>query len=90
MSRDYMIAFRKKNVMTLRHMAKVCQCSETLLSMLEESESNVTHPSIAKRISRAYCMSDEQYLDLIPRNYRPNDLNYDPEMFVEKDSRRKV
>lgn len=84
MSRDHMIEFRKKNAITLRQMAKVCQCSQTLLSILEESELDVTHPNIAKRITRAYCMSDEQYLDLIPRNYRPNDPNYDPEMYVER------
>lgn len=65
--------------LTLRAAAKKLQISESLLDMIENGR--VTHPNIAKRIQKLYKLTDEEYYQLIPENYRPGD-KYEPTKYV--------
>ena len=68
--------------MTLKDAADKAKCSEILLENIEYDDTYVTHPNIAKRIAKLYELTREQYLGMIPENYRPGP-NYDPDRYVE-------
>lgn len=80
MPRDYMIRFREENRIPIDKMAKKLHISPLLLSMLEDDESCVTHPLIAKRVARAYKLTKEQRTMMLPENYRPGP-DYDPNRY---------
>lgn len=84
MTRQYMIDWRRKRRVTLKVMAKAAQCSEILLENIEHDDQYVTHPNIAERIAVRYELTREQYLGMIPENYRPGP-NYDPDRYVEEE-----
>lgn len=65
--------------LTLRAAAEKIDISEALLSLVENG--HVTHPNIAKRIKRYYKLTNEEYYQLIPENYRPGD-KYEPTKYV--------
>ena len=81
MERIYMIEYRRKHKLSLKHMAEKCQISATLLSMLEECEHEVTHPKIAERIGKYYHLTLEQTEGLMPEHYRKSSPNYDPDLY---------
>ena len=80
MPRDYMITHRESLGWSVEKMAKKLEISPFLLSMLEDDESSVTHPLIAKRVARAYKLTKEQRTMMLPENYRPGP-NYDPNRY---------
>lgn len=80
MPRDYMIRFREENRIPIDKMAKKLHIGLLLLSMLEDDETCVTHPEIVKRIAKAYKLTKEQKIAMLPENYRP-DPNYDPDKY---------
>lgn len=81
MERQYMIDFRKEHNLTRREMAVKCRISTTLLSMLEDSEYEVTHPNIAERIGVQYMLTPAQTESLMPEHYRKSSPNYDPDLY---------
>ena len=81
MERLYMIEYRRKHKMSLRHMAEKCQISATLLSMLEKCDQEVTHPNIAERIGKQYHLSKKRTESLMPEHYRKSSPNYDPDLY---------
>ena len=81
MKRQYMINFRNKRKLTLLGMAKKCETSAAILSMLEECDQEVTHPKIAERIGRQYKLTTEQTESLMPEHYRKSSPNYDPDLY---------
>lgn len=81
MRHDYMIQCRKKTGLSLDEMARYLKISPKLLRLLEEDDSTVTHPKIARRIKETYHLTAAQYLGLIPANYRPGP-GYDPGKYV--------
>ena len=83
--RYYMIAHRRSQRLTQSAMAKRLNISVRLLRMLEEDETVVTHPNIARRVGAEYGLSEEAILMMMPENYRPGD-NYDPGKYVEFES----
>lgn len=83
MRRDYMIQLRKKTGLSLDEMAKYLKISLKLLRLLEEDDSTVTHPKIARRITKTYHLTEAQYLGLVPENYRPGP-GYDPGKYVRE------
>ena len=60
-------------------MALVSGISETLLDLIEHG--GVTHPDIAKRVVEAYGLPEACAEELIPRNYRKGEEEYDPERY---------
>ena len=80
MPRDYMIAHRESLRIPIEKMASKLKISPWLLNMLEQDESCVTHPEIAKRIAKAYKLTKEQKTMMLPENYRPGP-NYDPDKY---------
>lgn len=70
MKREYMIAFRESCGFELETMAKICKCSPKLLGMLEADDTEVTHPKIARRIARAYRLTDEQRVGMLSKLQR--------------------
>lgn len=90
--RTWMIEKRESLGLSREQMAKLCnprdertfkpvffgQVSEKLIEMLEEDDTGVTHPSIVKRIAKAYGMNKDERTQLLPENYRPGP-NYDPD-----------
>ena len=81
MERHYMIDFRKKHNLSRKEMAAKCKTSTTLLSMLEDSEYEITHPKIAERIGKNYHLTLEQTESLMPEHYRKSSPNYDPDLY---------
>ena len=66
--RDWLIALREGKGLGRRAMAEKCECSYTLLLMLEE-DNEVTHPNIAARIADEYGITDvNKFNTLIPKN----------------------
>lgn len=80
MPRDYMIAFRRRKRITIDQMAAHCKVSVGLISLLEENETSVTHPNIARRVGAEYELSNRRTLMLMPENHRPGKY-YDPDKF---------
>ena len=81
MKRQYMIDYREKHNLSLPDMAKKCEISATLLAMLEDSDQEVTHPKIAKRIGKKYHLKKNQTESLMPEHYRESSPNYDPDLY---------
>lgn len=61
--RDWMVRMREKKGLSLREMARICDCSRTLLYIVECG--GITHPDIASDIARAYGMRVNQYNQLV-------------------------
>lgn len=76
------VIFQKRMLkgLTLKAAAKKIGCSHVILSMLEKGD--ITHPNIAKRVKDFYKLTDEEYYQLIPKNYRPG-KDYDPDKYKE-------
>lgn len=67
--RQWMVDLRKAKEMTMREMAEKCECTKTLLLMIEEHGA-ITHPRIAVRIAEEYGITDVAlYNSLIPTEY---------------------
>ena len=81
MQRQYMIDYREKHNLTRKEMAVKCNTSTTLLSMLEDSEYEVTHPKIAERVGKVYKLTLAQTESLMPEHYRKSSPNYDPDLY---------
>ena len=81
-AREYMTAYRESLGLTIWQMAIRCQISQSLLSMLEGDESNVTHPNIVKRVGEASKLTRAQRIAMLPPNHRPGP-NYNPDLYKE-------
>lgn len=85
MPRDYMVKARKKQKLTITQMAARCAISTGLIRLLEEDETSVTHPNIARRVGEAYGLSNRRTLMLMPEHHRPG-KNYNPYKYkIEED-----
>ena len=71
--RPQMTAFREREEMSVRQMAKVCRCSPGLLYGIEY-EGLITHPNIASRIAAAYMLNVDGYNDLVADEHRAEKL----------------
>lgn len=71
--RQKMTKYRKAQGMTLRQMAKVCQCSAKLLAEIEYG-GWITHPKIAARIAAAYQMDVTGYNNLVAEEHKADKL----------------
>ena len=80
--RYFMIAHRRSEKLSRSAMAKRLNISVRLLRMLEEDETVVTHPNIARRVGAEYGLSEDAILMMMPENYCPGD-GYDPTKFHE-------
>ena len=76
--RSRMIEFRNERQISLSTMAKKCDISETLLSIVESG--GVTVPGIAKRIGECYELSELDIEELMPICRRPHS-----EFYVERE-----
>lgn len=76
-----MIEYRKALQIDIQAMAKKCKISKELLEMLECCDKEVTHPNIAKRVSRAYKLTKQQAEGLMPEHYRKSSPNYNPDLY---------
>lgn len=79
-TREKMINWRIENDIPLRTISHWTGLSETILSMVEAGE--VTHPKIVEKIRRAYHLTEKEAEELLPKNYRKSDPEYDPERYV--------
>lgn len=61
--REWMVDMRQKKGLSLRAMSALCDCSRTLLYIVECG--GITHPDIASDIARAYGMDVHQYNMLV-------------------------
>lgn len=80
-TREKMIKWREANGITLRKLSDQSGISETLLSMVEAG--NVTHPKLVKIIKRLYKLTNDEAEELLPKNYRRSNPEYDPNKFVQ-------
>lgn len=79
-ARDVMRGVNKEDARLIKEISYYSGASETLIKMIING--TVTHPNIARRISDEYKLTDEQYLELIPINYRPGP-DYDPDKYMD-------
>lgn len=75
--KEYMIAKREAQGLSMRQMARKCDCSDMLLLLLESHDSGITHPKIAARIAREYGLTVDEYNTIVHEKYRVDKL---PEM----------
>lgn len=85
MPRDFMIARRERMGADIQTMAKKCEISKSLLELLENSESDVTHPLIAERIGKVYKLTPKQIEELMPEHHRKTSPNYNPDLYRRDD-----
>lgn len=83
--RDYMVRYRVEHRMSLYDMHWKCKVSTSTLWHLEEDDQYVTHPNMVERIAKAYELTEEQKIGMLPENYRPGP-NYDPDKYVETEA----
>lgn len=83
-ARDYMVQYRVEHRMSLYDMHWKCRVSLYTLRHLEEDDEYVTHPNMVERIAKAYELTEEQKIGMLPRNYRPGP-DYDPNRYVIED-----
>lgn len=83
-ARQYMIAQRMALGETLPDMARKLKITPLLLGWLEDNDKIVTHPKIVKRIAKAYGLTEEQRVSLLPANHRPGP-DYDPGRYAMPD-----
>lgn len=69
----YMAIYRRTLGLTCQQMARMCQCSEGLLRMIEE-DGEITHPNIAARIAAAYKLDVNGYNALVHEDHRADVL----------------
>ena len=79
--RQYMIDQRMALGEPLPDMARKLKISPLLLGWLEDNDKIVTHPKIVKRIAKAYGLTEEQRVGLLPVNHRPGP-DYDPNRYA--------
>ena len=72
--KDFMIHKREALGLTLHQMAQRCDCSEGLLSLLEEGDRDITHPHIASRIAKEYGLKVEEYNRLVHEKHKATKL----------------
>lgn len=72
--KDILTRKREGLGLTREQMAKKCQCTQGLLRMLEEGETEITHPHIASRIAKGYGLSLEEYNRIVHKNHRADRL----------------
>lgn len=77
-----MIAYRERLRLTLKDMSEESGVSEQLLDILENGGTTTT--KIAKRVAKAYRLTDEQAELLLPLNLRPNGGDYDPLRYMDQ------
>lgn len=79
--RQYMIDYRVSHKIDPAAMAKQLKISPLLLDWLEQDDKTVTHPKIVERIAKAYGLTEEQRVGMLPENYRPGP-GYDPDRYA--------
>lgn len=68
--RQWLIDLREAKGVDRRKMAEKCECTYTMLLIMEEDDA-ITHPRIAARIAEEYGITDvEKFNSLIPRDRR--------------------
>lgn len=79
--RQFMIEYRRQNGLSQLDMAVKAKTSIRIIRMLEDCDQEVTHPSIAQRVGKAYKLTKEQTEGLMPEHYRKSSPNYDPDKY---------
>ena len=74
-----MVAWREKEGLTLKQMSLRSGISVRLLELIEGG--GVTHPDIARRFVAAYEFPEEYIQQIIPKNYRKDSDEYDPDRY---------
>lgn len=77
--REKMISWRESNDISLPKMSSKTGISQQLLRMVEGG--HVTHPLIAKKIQKAYGLTDEETKYLVPKIHWEEPGLYDPERY---------
>lgn len=77
--RAKMVEWRKERGLELSDLSRRSGISAEILGMVERG--GVTHPIIVERISKLYELSDEEGEMLMPKIYRSNDPEYEPDKF---------
>lgn len=78
--REYMLERRSSLRMSRENMASKLKISPKLLAMLEEDEACVAHPLIVDRVAKAYKLTKDQRIMMLPENHRPGP-HYDPDRY---------
>lgn len=69
--RDDMIAARRERQLSRNALAKIVECSETIIDIVENG--GVTHPNIARRIGRVLGFTEAQTEQLMPPPRSPEE-----------------
>ena len=77
--REKMAYYRELKGIDIPKMSAKSGVSEQLLRMVERG--HVTHPLIAKKIQKAYELTDEEVKELVPEIHREEEGLYDPDRY---------
>lgn len=87
-TREKMINYRKENNLSLISLSLASGVSVHLLELVENG--NVTHPSIAEKIRKAYKLTRKDAEDLMPKNQRKSSDEFEPDKYRLPDDYKKV
>ena len=79
--RYYLMRGRQAYGLSVAEMARKLEISPLLLDWLEQDDKTVTHPKIVERIAKAYGLTEEQCVDMLPEYYRPGP-GYEPNRYA--------
>ena len=75
-----MIKFRTDNNLSYEFISQKTYVSPTLIKMVENGQ--VTHPDIVESLRRFYKLTKLEAEELLPKNRRKHDPEYDPDKYV--------
>lgn len=85
-AREKMKQWREQMNTTYDTISKKIGISPGLIGMVEHGD--VTHPSIVNKIQAFYELTDDEAEELLPKNRRPHDPEYDPDKYVAEVDRQ--
>lgn len=72
--------WRVDRQLSYKQVSELCGVRQVLIAMVENGE--VTHPIIVEKLKKLYSLTDAEAEELLPKNRRPNDPEYEPDKYV--------
>lgn len=79
-ARETMHYWRERMHASYQDISNMTGISPGLIGMVEHGD--VTHPKIVEKIKDFFKLTDDEAEELLPKNRRPHDPEYDPDRYV--------
>jgi transcriptional regulator with XRE-family HTH domain len=85
-AREKMKQWRETYGIDYSYLSKITGISSGLIGMVEHGD--VTHPKIVGRLQEFFKLTDDEAEELLPKNRRPHDPEYEPDKYVAEVDRQ--